>query len=31
MNTTGLDVYAYGNFGMALAFGVCALLVDLPA
>ncbi len=27
MNTTGLDVYAYGNFGMALAFGVCALLV----
>lgn len=28
MNTTGLDVYAYGNFGMALAFGVCALLVS---
>ena len=27
MNTTGLDVYAYGNFGMALAFGVCALLL----
>jgi len=27
MNTTGLDVYAYGNFGMALAFGVCAALV----
>lgn len=27
METTGLDVYAYGNFGMALAFGVCALLV----
>ena len=27
MNTTGLDVYAYGNFGMALAFGACALLV----
>ena len=27
MNTTGLDVYAYGNFAMALAFGVCALLV----
>ena len=27
MNTTGLDVYAYGNFGMALAFGVRALLV----
>lgn len=26
MNTTGLDVYAYGNFGMALAFGACALL-----
>ena len=28
MNTTGLDVYAYGNFGMALALGVCALLVS---
>jgi len=27
MNTNGLDVYAYGNFGMALAFGVCAALV----
>ena len=27
MNTAGLDVYAYGNFGMALAAGVCALLV----
>ena len=27
METNGLDVYAYGNFGMALAFGVCALLV----
>jgi len=27
MNTTGLDVYAYSNFGMALAFGVCAALV----
>jgi len=27
MNTQGLDVYAYGNFGMALAFGACALLV----
>ena len=27
METTGLDVYAYGNFGMALAFGACALLV----
>ena len=27
MNTTGLDVYAYGNFGIALAFGACALLV----
>ena len=27
METTGLDVYAYGNFAMALAFGVCALLV----
>ena len=25
-DTTGLDVYAYGNFGMGLAFGVCALL-----
>ena len=27
METTGLDVYAYGNFAMTLAFGVCALLV----
>lgn len=27
MNTNGLDVYAYGNFAMAIAFGVCALLV----
>ena len=27
MDTAGLDVYAYGNFGMALAFGACALLV----
>ena len=27
METAGLDVYAYGGFGMALAFGVCALLV----
>lgn len=27
METSGLDMYAYGNFGMALAFGVCALLV----
>ena len=27
METTGLDVYAYGNFGMALAFGACAVLV----
>ncbi|MBR5301534.1 MAG: hypothetical protein IKU38_01705 [Clostridia bacterium] len=27
METNGLDVYAYGNFSMALAFGVCALLV----
>jgi len=27
MNTTGLDVYAYGNFGMALALGACAALV----
>ena len=27
MDTTGLDVYAYGNFGMALALGACALLV----
>ena len=27
MNTNGLDVYAYGNFGMMLALGaVCALL-----
>lgn len=27
MNTTGLDVYAYGNFGMALALGAMAVLV----
>ena len=27
MNTTGLDVYAYGNFGMALALGACAAVV----
>ena len=27
MNTPGLDVYAYGNFGMALALGTCAALV----
>ena len=27
LDTTGLDVYAYGNFGMALAFGACALLM----
>ncbi|MBE5799658.1 MAG: hypothetical protein E7321_06880 [Clostridiales bacterium] len=27
METAGLDVYAYGNFAMALAFGACALLV----
>ena len=27
LETAGLDVYAYGNFGMALAFGACALLV----
>ena len=27
MNTNGLDVYAYGNFGMALALGACALIV----
>ena len=27
MNTQGLDVYAYGNFAMALALGACALLV----
>ena len=27
METSGLDVYAYGNFAMALAFGACALLV----
>ena len=27
MPTEGLDVYAYGNFAMALAFGACALLV----
>lgn len=27
MNTDGLDVYAYGNFGMALALGACALIV----
>ena len=27
METTGLDVYAYGNFAMALALGACALLL----
>lgn len=27
METTGLDVYAYGNFSMALALGACALLL----
>jgi len=27
METAGLDVYAYGNFGMALSFGACALLL----
>lgn len=27
MDTAGLDVYAYGNFGMALALGTCAVLV----
>lgn len=27
METTGLDVYSYGNFAMALAFGICAALV----
>ena len=27
METTGLDVYAYGNFAMGLAFGACAILV----
>ena len=27
MDTTGLDVYAYGNFGMALALGACAVIV----
>ena len=27
LETAGLDVYAYGNFGMALAVGACALLV----
>ena len=27
METAGLDVYAYGNFGLSLAFGACALLV----
>ncbi len=31
METAGLDVYAYGNFAMALAFGVCALLVIVGA
>ena len=32
MNTNGLDVYAYGNFGIALALGaVCALLAALFA
>ena len=29
MDTTGLDVYAYGNFGMAIALGACALIVYL--
>jgi len=29
MDTTGLDVYAYGNFGMAMAFGACAVIVYL--
>ena len=29
LETAGLDVYAYGNFGMALAIGVCALLVGV--
>lgn len=27
METGGLDVYAYGNFAMGLAFGACALIV----
>lgn len=27
METAGLDVYAYGNFSMALALGACALLL----
>ena len=27
MDTAGLNVYAYGNFGMALALGACAALV----
>lgn len=27
METAGLDVYAYGNFAMALAFGACALVL----
>ena len=27
MNTTGLDAYAYGNFGMALALGAALLLL----
>lgn len=27
METAGLDVYAYGNFSLSLAFGACALLV----
>ena len=27
MNTAGLNVYAYGNFGMALSLGTCAALV----
>lgn len=29
MNTQGLDVYAYGNFAMALALGACVLIVAL--
>ena len=31
MNTAGLDPYAYGNFGMALAIGALALLLACAA
>lgn len=31
IHTEGLDVYAYGNFGMALAFGACLALLAYGA